>query len=113
MKTEVKRKATLSLVTTVVVAAILGLLAFGASHLIYIKNYISPISHPVFGLVTTGFWLWVTSTIWLSIANLLILLVASPFMIWPSIRPAAIRAWIIGVLAVLGARFLLFYAGSM
>ena len=93
-----------------IVAAIIGLFIFIDSHHYFFTPDISRTSHRVFGLLIACLGLWITSVIWLSIANLLVLIITSPFLIWPSLRPAAIRAWTVGVLALLCARFILFYA---
>jgi hypothetical protein len=111
MKKEVKRSVNVRLVAVVVAAPILGLLGFGVSHLRCMNVDLPQGHYPFLSLIAACFGLWMTSTFWLAVANLLILFIASPFMIWPQIRPAAIRAWIISVLAFLCARFILFYAG--
>jgi cytochrome c biogenesis factor len=107
MKKAVKLKAGI-----LVVAAVIGLLIFTAFyHDFYVKHDISRNSHPVLGLLVACSALWLTAMIWLSIATLLVLLITSPFLIWPSLRPIAIRSWTIGVMGLLCARFILFYVG--
>jgi hypothetical protein len=113
MKSDSKREVKALVATIIMVAAVVGFLLFGAFHPSYIRNDFSPGRHPLLGMLLTCFWLWMTSTIWLCAVNLLVLLVASPFLIRPSIRPVAIRAWIISALAFMCARFIVFYAGSL
>ena len=111
MKKTVKRKAGVQLLGILIVAAIIGLFLFIASQYSYVKQEISPNGHPMSGLLLACLDLWLISTIWLSIASFLVLIVSTPFLIWPSLRPAAIRACTIGVLALLCARSILFCAG--
>jgi hypothetical protein len=113
MKSESRPEVKILFMTVLAVAAVFGFMMFGAFHPGYIKNDFAPGRHPVLGMLLTCFWLWLTSTVWLCAVNLLVLLVASPFFAWPSVRPAAIRAWIISILAFLCARFIVFYAGSL
>lgn len=113
MKSDSKREVK-ALVAMIAAAAVFWVfLLFFAFHPNYIKNDFPPGPHPFLGMLLTCFLLWVKSTIWLCAVNLLVLFVASPFLLRPSIRPAAIRAWIISTLAFLCARFIVFYASAM
>jgi hypothetical protein len=112
MKNAGKREAGVSFVRIIIVAAIIGLFIFIAFyHYYYVKHDFARNSHPILSLLLACLGLWLTSMIWLSIANLLVLLIASPFLILPSLRPAAIRASTIGVMALLCARLIIFYVG--
>jgi hypothetical protein len=51
---------------------------------------------------------WMRPMLWSFIAALLILLIVSPFFVWSSLRPAAVKAWIIGVVALACVGYILF-----